>query len=368
MRNTQSIIERLAGIAAGCALAVTLAACGASGTAATTTQSSTDNSVETASEEQESTVTIQSLNGAGETIDLEVPKNPQRVAILDLASLDIIDNLGEGGSIVGTATTSLDYLQKYVTDDSIANLGNIKEADLEAVAACEPDVIFIGGRLSGSYDALSEIAPVVYLSTDSSKGVYQSTKDNAEQIAKIFGDEDKVADLFADFDARIEKLSAAAEGKTAVMGMATAGSFNILGNDGRCSLISNEIGFDNVGASVAATSGGRGGSGGGASGSGSASGSASGGAESNPHGTESSFETVASLDPDYIFVLDRDSAIGTEGAQLAKDVMDNDIINSTRAAQEGHVVILAHPAAWYTAEGGVTALDYMLSDLETALL
>ena len=29
--------------------------------------------------------------------------------------------------------------------------------------ACEPDIIFIGGRLSGSYDTLSEIAPVVYL-------------------------------------------------------------------------------------------------------------------------------------------------------------------------------------------------------------
>ena len=41
--------------------------------------------------------------------------------------------------------TSLDYLQSYVTDANISNLGTIKEADLEAVMACEPDVIFIGG-------------------------------------------------------------------------------------------------------------------------------------------------------------------------------------------------------------------------------
>ena len=33
--------------------------------------------------------------------------------------------------------------------------------------ACGPDVIFIGGWLAGSYDALSQIAPVVYLATDS---------------------------------------------------------------------------------------------------------------------------------------------------------------------------------------------------------
>ena len=63
-----------------------------------------------------------------------------------------------GDRVVGTADTSLEYLQDYITDD-IANLGTIKEADLEAVMACEPDVIFIGGRLASSYDALSEIAP-----------------------------------------------------------------------------------------------------------------------------------------------------------------------------------------------------------------
>lgn len=109
------------------------------------------------------TVTITSLNGNGERFELEVPYNPERIAILDMASMDILDNLGVGDRIVGSAGTSLDYLQQYVTNDNVANLGTIKEADMEAVMACEPDIIFIGGRLSKSYDDLSEIAPVVYL-------------------------------------------------------------------------------------------------------------------------------------------------------------------------------------------------------------
>ncbi len=58
-----------------------------------------------------------------------------------------------------------------MTNENIANLGTIKEADLEAVMACEPDVIFIGGRLRNSYDSLSEIAPVIYLATDTELGV-----------------------------------------------------------------------------------------------------------------------------------------------------------------------------------------------------
>ena len=127
-------------------------------------ESSAAEASETPAETPE-TVTITSLNAEGAETQLEVPYDPQRIAILDMASLDILDALGVGDRVVGTASTSLDYLQSYINED-IANLGTIKEADLEAVMSCEPDVIFIGGRLASSYDALSEIAPVVYLSTD----------------------------------------------------------------------------------------------------------------------------------------------------------------------------------------------------------
>ena len=39
-------------------------------------------------------VTITTLNGQKEQTQLEVPYNPERIAILDLACLDIIDELG----------------------------------------------------------------------------------------------------------------------------------------------------------------------------------------------------------------------------------------------------------------------------------
>lgn len=51
--------------------------------------------------------------------------------------------------------------------------------------ACGPDVIFIGGWLAGSYDALSQIAPVVYLATDSDLGVVESVRQNTRAIASL---------------------------------------------------------------------------------------------------------------------------------------------------------------------------------------
>ena len=326
-----------------------LSACGSTDSGQSEAQTQADTQTETvaaADEQTESeaqipeTITITSLNGAGEAVELEVPYDPQRIAILDMASLDILDNLGVGDRVVGSASTSLDYLQTYAEDEDIVNLGTIKEADLEAVMACEPDVIFIGGRLSASYDALSEIAPVVYLSTDVEKGVVESVRDNAATIASMFGMEDKVETLMSDFDSRIQTLAEFAEGKNAIVGLCTSGSFNVLGNDGRCSIIGKEIGFTNLGD----------------------------GDVTSTHGNETSFELIVELNPDYMFVLDRDAAIGTEGAQLAQEIVENELIQGTDAYKNGNIVYLEHPAVWYTAEGGVTALDVMLQDLETVLL
>ena len=140
-----------------------------------------------------------------------------------------------------------------------------------------------------------------------------SVRKNAMTIASMFGLEDQVDSLMEGFHERISVLQEIAENKTAIVGMCTSGSFNVLGN-------------------------------------------------------EASFEFVVQKAPDYIFVLDRDAAISREGAQLAKDIMENELVMSTDVYKNGNLIYLAHPAVWYTAEGGITALDLMLQDLESELI
>lgn len=317
------------------AMAVGLTAC--------SVKESTSISSQTAAQSSETpkSIIISSYNGNQELVDLKVPYDPQRIAILDMTSLDILDALGVGDRVVGTADTSLEHLQNYIRDN-VDNLGTIKEADLEAVMACEPDVIFIGGRLASSYDALSEIAPVVYLATDTELGVVESVRQNAAAIASLFGLEEKVDELMAGFDARISALQEISAGQTAIVGMCTSGGFNVLGNDSRCSIIGREVGFENVGVDADI--------------------------DTSTHGNEASFEFIVDKNPDYIFVMDRDAAIGTDGARIAQEIMENELVMTTDAYKNNHLVYLAHPAVWYTAEGGITALDIMLQDLESELL
>lgn len=348
---------------------------------------SSDNSDSEDADKSE-TVTVTSLNGAGESVEVTVPYDPQRIVVVDMAALDILDNLGLGDRIVGSSTTALDYLQDYMDNENVEMLGTVKEVDMEAVMACEPEIIFMGGRMAESYDALSEIAPVVRLTADSGIGVVESVSKNAKTVASIFGLEDEVDEKVAGFNDRIEALKAVSEGKTAIVGMCTSGSFNVLGNDGRCSIIGVECGFENVGVSVASSESGSGrgnkGSGDGENsershgddssegGEGSRGGDSSEAQESQgttaTHGNEASFEYIVSLDPDYIFVMDRDAAIGTEGAKLAPEIMENELVMSTDVYKNGNIIYLEHPGVWYTAEGGITALDIMLADLESVLL
>ena len=256
-----------------------------------------------------------------------------------MAVLDMLDAWGVGDKVVGMPKGSkIDYLMDYNNNKEISNLGTLKEVDMEALMACEPDIIFIGGRLSSQYDELSKIAPVVYVGVDYEKGVVQSVKDNAQNISKIFDKETETKALTDGFDNRVETLANAAKGKTAMIGLVTSSNFNTLGNGSRASLIGNEIGFDNLASDVDST-----------------------------HGNESSFELLVEKNPEYIFVLDRDSAIQKEGAKLAQDIMNNELVKQTTAYKENHIVYLT-PTVWYLAEGGITALDVMLKDLETVLL
>lgn len=339
-------------------MTLSLAACGDNGdtTAAADNGTAADNTVAEATEavveeetetaveeetEKPESITVTCLDGNSETIEVTVPYDPQRIAVIDFASLDILDNLGLGDRVVGSVNVTLDYISSYNDKEGVTNIGTLKEPDMEAIMACEPDIIFMAGRASDYYDSLVEIAPVVRLTTDSEIGLVESVRKNGKTIASIFGLEDEVDAKLAAYDERIAALAEFAEGKTAIVGMFSGGTYNLLGNDGRCSIIGTEIGFENLGISEDTATA--------------------------THGNEASYEFIVDADPDYMFVMNRDAAIGSDGADLAQDVIENELVMETNVYKDGHIVYLEHPGIWYTAEGGITALDVMLTDLETAL-
>lgn len=295
------------------------------------------------------TVKIEALNANKEMVDLEVPYNPERIAILDMPALDIVDALGVGDRVVGSAKVTIEYLTDYNPDDSdgaIMNLGTVKTADLEKVAACNPDIIFIGGRLASVYADLEAIAPVVYLGVDYEKGIVESTKQNAKTIATIFGKEAEVATMFTDFQPRIDALRNILKGEEVVLGMYNSNALGLMGTASQLNLIVNELGAINLGESV-------------------------GEEEKAAHGEEASWETIMKLNPEYMFILDRSTATeaADEGVMGVHEVIENELVKEMDVYKEGKIVyFIEHANVWYTSTGGVQALDVMLTDLERSLI
>lgn len=351
-------MKKFLALTMACAMVFSMAACGSSNNSAGSSSNESNETVNAVAAETEETedaletpesIVIQAFNANKEMTDIEVPYNPGRIAILDMPALDILDTLGLGDRIVGSANVTIEYLTDYNPDDSngaILNLGNVKTADLEKVAACEPDVIFIGGRLSSIYDELAAIAPVVYLAVDYDLGVVESTKANTYTIASMFGKEAEVDAMFTEFGTRIDALNVVLNGKDVVLGMYNSNALSLLGTESALNIIVAELGANNLGETV-------------------------GEVDKATHGEEASWETILTLDPEYMFVLDRSTAIGAadEGVMGAREVIENDLVKELDCYKDGKIVyFMEHANVWYTSTGGVQALDTMLSDLEAALL
>lgn len=103
------------------------------------------------------------VHAQGEVTIAAVPK---RIAVLDLAALDILNGLGVEAAGVPTLEENLwpEYLKKY-TASSFTPVGDLFQPDIEALKKLQPDLIIVAGRSAGKLKDISGIAPTIDLST-----------------------------------------------------------------------------------------------------------------------------------------------------------------------------------------------------------
>ncbi len=316
------------------ALSLSVMACG-SKDSTTTTDKGNDSNVEATVDSQ--TVNIMVQNAQAELVEVAFPVNPQSVAVLNYQTLDYMDTMGLGHLIKGVSKGSLPaHLKHYAENDDIVDLGTLKDIDMEALASLNPDIIFSSDRSVAHYDTFSQLAPTMACAVVYGDGFMNSYKELATKHAQIFDMEAETAEILTDYEERVQTIHDEFEGSTALLGI-FAGGLNTLGDTGRCNVITTDMGFTNLAAG-----------------------------KDVQHGNKSSYEVFLELDPEYVFIIDKDTAVGTN-ATAAKQQMENDIIKQTSAYQNDQIIYLEPGDCWYLADGGITSLDLMLSDLETKL-
>ncbi len=277
----------------------------------------------------ESTMTI--THSLGETT---VEKNPERVVVFDIPTLDTMEALGID-NVVGVPTSTYpENLSKYESDE-YAKLGTVKEIDLEAIKSADPDLIIIGGRQADYYDQLTEIAPTISVSKDNADYV-GSVKENINTIAELFEVEEKANEEFAKVEERLNEVKELVNGKEALMVMVNEGNLSVYSDKSRFALINQGLGFVNADDTI----------------------------EDSTHGQTVTFEYLAEQNPEYLIVLDRSAATG--GESTVETVLDNDLVRSMDAHKNGNIIYL-DAYTWYLNDGGLNSINIMIDDIANGL-
>lgn len=205
------------------------------------------------------------------------------------------------------------------------------------VADIDPDLIIIAHRQSDSFKEFSKIAPTIYLDDDYTNYV-DRFKHNTEVIGKIFNKENEVKDKLAKIDKSIADLKkkTSSTDKNGLVVMANDGKISAFGSKSRYGFIHDVFGVKPADKNI----------------------------EASLHGQSISYEYIAKTNPDYMFVVDRGTAIGTKSS--TKQVVENDYVKSVKAVKNNHVVYL-DSATWYLSGGGLESMAQMVKEVKDGI-
>lgn len=258
--------------------------------------------------------------------------NPKKVVIFDIGSLETYHELDI--PVAGVTNNVPEYIAEY-RSDRYAKLGSIKGPNIQAIKDFAPDLIIISGRQGGAYDSLSMIAPTLFLGVDT-KNYWDSFEKNVKTIAQLHGKEklaeEKLAVLRRKRDLVKEKSKNDANKGLVVMHV--RGGYTAYGPGSRFGFPHDVLGIKSTIELNDETHTG--------------------------HRFKEGDGLIAKANPDYIFLIDRDSATG--GKSKATEELLSPELKKTKAYSNGKIVTLPGNI-WYISGGGLISVDSKITDI-----
>lgn len=264
---------------------------------------------------------------------INVPKNPERIVTFDLGALDTIAFLGEQDRIIGLPQATIPHYLDEFLDEQYENFGSLKEPEFEKIHAADPDLIIISARQMELYDQFAEIAPTIFLDIDT-HNYLESFEQNATLLGEILNKEEEIATGIESLKEEIDQIKTTVEetNETALIVLGTEGKVSAYGPASRFGIIHDVFDIPAADPNI----------------------------EESTHGQSITFEYILETDPDIIYIIDRDSAIGMESS--VQESFENDIIQKTKAYQNNRLLYLDGDI-WYLAGGGLQSLSMMIEEV-----
>lgn len=280
------------------------------------------------------------MNITADNQTVVVPKTPKKVVVMNYGALDTLEALGKG-SIVTAIPRSVtpSYLQQF-NKASIADTGNMKDPDINAIKQTKPDLIIIDGRQASKAEDLSKIAPVINLSVDAKKYV-ESTKNHIQVLAKITETESKADNIIQALDKKIQSIQALAQAsaKKAIVAIHNDEKMILINSSSSAALIHDVL---DVKRAVPLTV------------------MPANNLIGKPKPIFIDDNYIKSVKPDIIFVVDRSKAIGNQG--MAEHFFSQKVLNKSKTQ-----VVYLTPDLWYLSGGGAESINRQIDEVTNAL-
>lgn len=328
MRRTNHMLAAL--IASGLALS----ACQASNsTPSSSTPAATSPAASSASQAGSEAVTVVDSRGN----QITVPADVDSVIVTDNRLFETLSDWGVKLSAAPKAIMSPD--SPYATDESIVDLGNHREPNLELAVAANPDLILNGQRFANHYDQLKQLLPEAALidsDIDTEKPLGDELKRQVTLAGQVFGKDAEAKALIEDYDKAVARVKAAYKQDQKVMAVITSGgkvNYAAPGSGRTLGPVFKELGLT----PSLETEG-----------------------SSDHQGDEISVEAIAASNPDWILVMDRDAAVGgpdgTEAVPASKVLADSAALQNVTAVQKQQIIYM--PNDTYLNEGIQTYTEF----------
>ena len=262
-----------------------------------------------------------------------VDGTPKTVAVYDIAAIDTLVRLGVP---IAGVPEKLFLSELEPVKEGASVVGTLFEPDLEALSALAPDLIIVGGRSSTKIDMTAKVAPTLDM-TINGDDLYAQAKQRLATYGELFGKKAEADAAAVELDAKLAAAKAAVAGKgKALIVMTNGPKVSAYGPGSRFGWVHAALDLPPALAEI----------------------------ESATHGEAVSFEFIREANPDWLLVLDRAAAIGSN-EQGAKATLDNELVAETTAWKKGQVVYL--PASdFYIAAGGVQATERVFTVITEA--
>ncbi|MBN8883700.1 siderophore ABC transporter substrate-binding protein [Salana multivorans] len=324
--------------------ALVLAACSTPSDSTATPDGSTESATEAAETPAADETSDEAGSGVVEITDnngtYEIATPPVSVAVFDNRSFQTLADWGIEPTVA--AVSLMPSTVTFANQAEIADVGTHNEPDLELLVPADPDVVINGQRFTQFQDDIVELVPdatVLVLDPRDGEPFDAELKRQVTVLGEVFGKQAEATKLVDDLDAAIARVKAAYDPADTVMAVNTSG--------GEIGYLAPGVGrtlgpvFDILGLTPALEVE---------------------GASDNHQGDDISVEAIATSNPSWILVMDRDAAISADDPEYtpAAEILEsNEALAGVTAVTQGQIVYM--PADTYTNEGIQTYTTFLNS-------